>query len=273
MSLKIIERVNTLRSVLMRVMALQQEMDALQNTEDDMYANWEAPGETNHSISFRYQSALQEMNACADLMVNMIGETTDPWTYVPADDRDLNDAITSITIDAVDAANRDWATITFVIPVSGGFSLISGTFRVGDEITLSGFTTGANNDDYRILDIDETAEEVHLASAGDTDESAETDAEIDLKSRPIYVWQASATSTLDIDADNGSSKAELTLNSGLWSTQFEAGSSIALIGAEESANDGTYVVDSVSADMTTLTLTTAATTDNASDEAIIVCLL
>jgi hypothetical protein len=275
MSLKISERIETLQSALTRAIAVRDEMKALQRTEDKMYENWEPPGEGNHALSVRYRSALQEMYDVAQMCVNMLGDTNDAWTYVPADDRDLNDAITSITIDAVNAANNSWATLTFAIGATDGFSVISNTFQIGDEITLSGFSTSANNTDYRILDIDTSAEEVDLSSAGDTDESAVTDAEIDLKSRPIDVKKGS-DQAIQVDADNGSSECELILSSGSWGNEWDAGESVVIMGAEESANDGTYTIDSVtttSSTRDTLVLTAAATTDNADDEAIVVCLL
>ncbi len=84
---------------------------------------------------------------------------------------------------------------------------------------------------------------------------------------PVWDKVTSADFTsLAIDADNGSGRAVLTAASGTPFNTWEAGDTIIIWNAEDTGNNGVYVIYSVTS--TVLTLTTALAQDNAEDTSI-----
>lgn len=76
--------------------------------------------------------------------------------------------------------------------------------------------------------------------------------------------------TCDVDADNGSSRGELTADAGDPFAVFDVNDVVEISNAEDSANDGEYTV--YSRTDTVLTFTTTMSTDNLADTSITVTL-
>ncbi len=143
---------------------------------------------------------------------------------------------------------------TGVITRSGGDFRTDG-FAVGQIITVAGAADAANNGPWELSAVDAT----HLTIVGTFVARLGTTAKITAAAAPASTtgfFNAAAAKTLDFSA-----LGAITRSTGSWITDgFSVGESLAITGAADAANNGTFTISAVGTLILTITGTFAART-------------
>jgi len=173
---------------------------------------------------------------------------------------DASDADNSLTVEK-DIAVANGVALTFVAEVTAGGvvtaqatvsrdsgSWLTAGLRTGQEITLT--SAGTNSGSYIIAAVDATT----ISLVDGSVVTAATDAD-----GATVTLSVAISDNVGFAAEDFYEDAQVTLSSGTWADDYQVGHTIAISGADVSANNGSYIILSKSGD--TLTIDSDVTTD------------